>query len=546
MFTSLRALIVALAIAGAALAVPAIASAETFCINAGTACPPGGNDFGDLQGAMNAAAALPDDDEILLGDKQTPYFGPFSYDPQDRGNRLNLKGVGGRPSLTDGFGNTVLTMSGGSLEQLDIVTNFSDGPTASIRNTDVKDVKLDGPADVEPDSSGMFVTGPSTLEDLEITGGYEPALTVGGGLAEQEVIARRLLIHGGASVGVIVSDFASLELSDSRVSGRSLAVNSAGFTQIRRSVIETSNGDSVGLNQFSSAGSFDLDHVTVAHRGTPSGADSAFALQTEAPVDTHLHAVALAGYTRGFKRTRTNGFPQNVVISDSVWDPTNDELGGEGAGVFVESGNVHAAPALADLAAGDLRPRAGSAAIDRDTASDASQFADLNGVPAFDGDDDGIVRPDAGAFEFQPAAPGPPPAGGGGAGGESGGAASGTPSADLAAPVLRKLRLTTGRARVSQTAVVPLARARRLSLAFNASEDAKVRIVPRRVMGGRVVKARGAVVRQVLAGRGQVGLGRGLRRLGVLRPGQLRLVITATDAAGNRSAKRVLTLRLKA
>ena len=58
-------LTVALAVAGAALAVPAFASAETFCIDAGAACPAGGNDFGDLQGAMNAAANQDGDDEIL-------------------------------------------------------------------------------------------------------------------------------------------------------------------------------------------------------------------------------------------------------------------------------------------------------------------------------------------------------------------------------------------------------------------------------------------------------------------------------------------------
>jgi hypothetical protein len=42
-----------------------------------------------------------------------------------------------------------------------------------------------------------------------------------------------------------------------------------------------------------------------------------------------------------------------------------------------------------------------------------------------------------------------------------------------------------------------------------------------------------------------VTLGRRLRRLGALRSGQLRLFVTATDAAGNRSAKRVLKLRLR-
>jgi hypothetical protein len=123
--TSLRALIVVLAIAGAALAVPALASAETFCVNAGAACPAGGHDKGGLQDAMNAAAAQDENDEILLGDKQTPYFGPFTYEALSRGgNRLSIKGVGGVPSLTAPVGDTVITLAGGSLEHLSINTEF--------------------------------------------------------------------------------------------------------------------------------------------------------------------------------------------------------------------------------------------------------------------------------------------------------------------------------------------------------------------------------------------------------------------------------------
>jgi hypothetical protein len=50
----------------------------------------------------------------------------------------------------------------------------------------------------------------------------------------------------------------------------------------------------------------------------------------------------------------------------------------------------------------------------------------------------------------------------------------------------------------------------------------------------------------VPGGRASIAIGKALRRLGALRPGEVRLVVTAADAAGNRSAKRVVTLRLKA
>jgi hypothetical protein len=330
--------------------VPALASAETFCCRC-------------VHCTVKVAEVVPAAEARL--------------------NKLSIKGVGGRPSLTGPVGETVLTLSGGSLENLAIATDFGEGKGASLLDADVKDVKLIGPAEVAPDLRGMSVTGPATLEDVEITGGYEGALNVVARLAEEGVVARRLNIHGGDSIGIHVSG--GFELSDSRVSAKEFAVDSEGFAKISRSVLATSRPDSVGLNQFASVGSFDIDHVTVAHTGTPDGSDSAFRLRAETPLDTHLHAVAIAGYTRGFQRIDVNGSPENVVISDSVWDPANDELTGHGVGVLVESRNAHVAPEVVNLGGGDLHLRAGSAAIDRDVVSDLSQFVDLDGVAALTG-----------------------------------------------------------------------------------------------------------------------------------------------------------------
>ena len=191
-----------------------------------------------------------------------------------------------------------------------------------------------------------------------------------------------------------------------------------------------------------------------------------------------------------------------------------------------------------DAAGGDYHLLASSPLLDRGDPA-ALQGLDLDGNPLIaDGDDDGTARRDLGTFELQPASSGQPQTGGSGA-------ASG-PAPDVTAPVLARLRLAAGRRPVARGARLSLARARRLRLLFVASEAATLKLVPRRVIDGRLSKARGSIVRSVAAGKGSIALGRRLRRLRMLRPGQLRLIVTATDRTGNRSAKRVLRLRLRA
>lgn len=544
--TAARVLILKLAVTGAALAAPAMASADTFCINAGADCPDGGRIFNSLQGAMTTAETESGADEILLGDKGTPYFGPFVYQPFTRGGEpLTLRGVGGRPTLTGPVSETVLTIKDTSLEGVDIVTDFGEGQAIDVRNSGLRAVGVFGPAQNAPDVHGIRASGTVTIEDTLVTGGYEEGLSVENGIDDERVTARRLRIDSIGLGGVSVRSGSRLTLSDSRVRAAFQAIRSDGFTDVRRSVLETTRPDSIGLNQSAAIGGFNLDHVTVAHRGTPSGTDTALFLSSDSPdAETRLHAVALAGYSRGFRRSTFHGFPHPVTVTESVWDPVRDELGGTGAGVFVESGNAHLAPALVDLVGGDLRPRTGSALIDRDTLADVSQYADLEGAPALDGDGDGVVRADAGAFELRPAAPAPPAPAGGASGGVAG-AGDGGPGVDLTAPALSKLGLRVGRLRLAPAATLALGRARRLRLVFAASETATIKIVPRRLVDGRLTEARGAIVQKVATGNGSISLGKRLRPLGALRAGQLRLMVTATDPAGNRSPKRVLKLRLR-
>ena len=150
--------------------------------------------------------------------------------------------------------------------------------------------------------------------------------------------------------------------------------------------------------------------------------------------------------------------------------------------------------------------------VDAGRSRPPPQGLDLDGNPLVaDGDDDGTARRDLGTFQLQPASSGQPQTGGSGA-------ASG-PAPDVTAPVLARLRLAAGRRPVARGARLSLARARRLRLLFVASEAATLKLVPRRVIDGRLSKARGSIVRSVAAGKGSIALGRRLRRLRMLRPG---------------------------
>jgi hypothetical protein len=94
---------------------------------------------------------------------------------------------------------------------------------------------------------------------------------------------------------------------------------------------------------------------------------------------------------------------------------------------------------------------------------------------------------------------------------------------DRTAPVLSAVRLSKLRATIQ--------RARGLRLRFRVSEAARVRIVAR----GRAITVAATPGAHSVA----------LRGLKLRRPGRVRIAVTATDGAGNRSQPRTLKLRLR-
>jgi PKD domain len=405
-------------LAAAALALPGAASATTFCVNAPD-CPAGGvSTGGDLQAALDGAAAHIGADTVLVGDKGSPYRGPFTYlGDTVAGDPLTISADGGRPVLTAGVGDTVLTLADATLDGIDVaMPSAAEGTGVAAQDSTLHDVTVSSAAS-QPGADGIVAVGQTVLDHVRVTATGDRGLVVGEpgeSIIFTTVTAQNLQISG-SSTAVAVNRGARFSATQSQLTGVVEGLVTQGSTELDRVAVATTDSNSTGIIE--TDGNVGLTHVTVAHEGPKIGTDTALSLRavTSNP-SLGMLASALAGYTHGIQRTVTGGHTFSFASEQSVWDSAGDQLGGASAGAVHEVGDVHVEPALVNLAAGDLRPRGTSAQIDLDTVTDPSAYTDLVGTPTVDGNGDGTARPDAGALEYRRQAPTidtiAPPAGG--------------------------------------------------------------------------------------------------------------------------------------
>jgi hypothetical protein len=228
--------------------------------------------------------------------------------------------------------------------------------------------------------------------------------------------------------------------------------------------------------------------------------------------------------------------PGEIAIDHSNFAVRVPAANAPGRGVITEgTGNQSADPRFVNPGAGDFHLRAGSPAIDAGAAQAQALALDLDGRPRAQG-----AAIDLGAYETPGAIAGGP--------GGSGSGASG--ARDTKAPVLGRLSLLHARFRVG---------ARATAITTTTSEAGRITIAVQQRLAGRrshgrcVTRApkkaprctrwvqRGPTLTRRVAAPGRVTIvfnGHiGTRRLS---PGRYRFVVTATDAAGNRSAARTV------
>ena len=232
--------------------------------------------------------------------------------------------------------------------------------------------------------------------------------------------------------------------------------------------------------------------------------------------------------------------------------PTGAQLGAASAHVITDAGTAgtedfeYATPRV-EFAPGETEKKVSVKAL-ADQVSDPGETFKLR-LHLVQGDANATGSPQATVAISEPAVgdPGDP----GGPSDPSGGGQDPLPDlppVDLVAPQISGLKVAPARFGVSRRRTAAVARVRRgTKIRYSLSEAATVqlrfqRAVARSGSRRRWVKA-GALRRTGLAGANRVAFsGRIGRR--ALRPGRYRLIVTATDAAGNRSSAKPLPLRV--
>jgi hypothetical protein len=540
-----RSLPLAAAIASAAaLTVPALADATTYCVAKPDCVTAGGTDEPTFGAALTTASAIsPGPDRIELGPGDfTAGSGGFVY-----GN--------GAPSQT-----VEIVGSGQG------VTRLLNSSTKSAERT----LQVTGPAGNSVSDLTVVAPTPSGVQPIDwalITSATVRRVTVEGAhdyIAVQLNQGGRIedsTIHGDAT-NFAVNATESVSISGSKIvsDGGSLTAGSGGTVEVSRTRIDAHAGPVLSGNT-----TLDISDSLVTTHGGPG-------LHTSFGVNTTLHAtgdtiigdgVGSAGLMAG---EGAAGHGTHVTLANSVISGYGHAIVANQAGggvdvklrhsdydapVFASAGqvdeteaNIHETGGFVDPASGDFHLSAGSPLVDAGDPGVASQ-ADFDGSQrSLDGNGDGTAAPDIGAFEV-PAKPIPvvdPPATPGGTDPGTGPGGSTTPGGSDSGPTSKDAPPKLGRLTIGRR---HLTIGRRTAFRFKLSERGHVTIAIRRVTRLHATRSAGAIKRSAHKGRNRVAF-RGRVGHRALKPGRYVAIAQATDSAGQRSAKRKVHFTLRA
>jgi hypothetical protein len=394
---------IALVTAAVSLALPAAASADTFCVNKSPCLV--GTPVSTVQDALDAASANPGPDVVRIGARAEPYQGPFVYDEftynpvQIVGNGIGetvLAGTGIDPALR-------LGQAGSEVSDLTIrVGVFSGGGTGPVglelSGADAHDVSVvnSGPA--------LATTGVVTMYDaglravtIDMSGGVGVEATNG----PQGTTIRDSSIS--ADSGVMATHDATATLRNVRLSSKGGGASAFSGGQLRLSnvIVSTSVTDATGVLAGEGAGGVTANHVTIARSVPTSGAKGV----EERGGSVSLQNTIIHGYSVPILRQSGQG---PLTSADLSVRYTNFDQGasllnqGNVPGtVSLGPGNRNEDPRFAGPA--DFHLRGDSPLIDAGEVTPLASETDIDGLDrSVDGDGDGdlLGEVDLGAHEY--------------------------------------------------------------------------------------------------------------------------------------------------
>jgi hypothetical protein len=277
----------------------------------------------------------------------------------------------------------------------------------SLNNSQLRDVQVDFP--LQTRASGVWIQSinnePSQLTDVSITA--QTALLSRPTPASSAVTipARRVRLRGYNPLFV---GHGFLEMSDSLIDASPAPPGPSNAVRVHNQSEQFRTG--LTLDRVTVVGNGDPQSVAVEMAGLPANAPSTF---------LRARHIAVAGFGRTLVHQRYGGdITATIDYSNIDTSPAMISDEGPGGGIITDAfapGNRAGDPRFVEPAAGDYRLQDGSPAIDVG-GSDllAASSTDLGGDPRpRDGDGDGTIQPDAGAYEHPTAAAGGGSSGGG-------------------------------------------------------------------------------------------------------------------------------------
>jgi hypothetical protein len=486
---------IALATTAAAALVPAVASANTYCVYAPDC---NGKAEWTLQDAVKDAGYDTGLARIELG--PGTYSGNFVVPNHPSG--LEIVGAGPEqtflePTATDSY---ALELHGGSVSQVGfslpdlggsgpLGLNLADGASADH-------IRMVIPGSYP--AAAIRIDGGGHLSNAHIDAGFRSAVDVRDDKGAGDVTISDSFLRGDDSIAVWNAAHSLVARRD-----RLVATDGSGVNVIRGSVLledslidlrgESTGGGITADTMSPAAAAVEGRHLTVLADGPASAGMRAYAGAGDGPATVSLSDSVVRGAA-----ARTIAVSATAAIRRvDTWPAAPDHVTGT---AFTDEGSFSADPLLD----ADFVPAAGSPLIDAAAPLGADESAtDLAGAArALDGDGNCDARPDIGALEAAAAACVPPNVD------PQPNVEPQPPAHDAVAPSLAKLRIVHRRA-----------------VRVTVSEQSRLTV--------RVKRAhRKALVLQRSAAAGQVTL----KLKHALRHGRYTIRVIAVDAAGNRSA----------